>query len=149
MSKFAKKVKEETTEATPSPSKKEKLWTNDPALQEDGKTTEKGKAARKAKGLSVVPESALEKVPGFAKGAKKAKAEKASSKKGSSSGAEDTRKIKILSKENPYRAGTKAAATFDLLKASKTVAAFKAGLTEAHSAGYLNYAARDGYISVE
>lgn len=62
----------------------------------------------------------------------------------------DGLKIKVLAKENPYREGTKAAATFDLFKAhsGKTVGDVRAAATEDHDLGYLRYSARDGHISV-
>lgn len=57
-------------------------------------------------------------------------------------------KIKILHKGNPYREGTKAAATFDLMTECKTVGEFRENVDlDEHDPGYLRYASRDGYVT--
>ena len=144
MSKFAKKTKTEEVVT-----KKVKLWTNNPEWQDQdtGVNTAAGDAQIKAVASGKKTKEAVEK-EGKAKKAAKPALKVVKGEKAERVVKEDTRKITVLSKENPYREGTKAAATFDLIKKSKTVAAFKAGLTDAHSAGYLNYAERDGFISV-
>lgn len=63
----------------------------------------------------------------------------------------ETAKIKVIAKANPYREGTKAAATFDLFKTSATVGDFFKAVAKApedYDAGYLRYSSRDGHISV-
>lgn len=62
--------------------------------------------------------------------------------------ANDAKKIKVLKKENPYREGTKAAATYELLRGCATVADAKAKATSDHDLGYIRYASRDGHISL-
>jgi hypothetical protein len=59
--------------------------------------------------------------------------------------------ITVVAKENPYREGTKAYATFTLFAKAKNVEAFKkvAADKTKYEAGYLNYASRDGYIKVK
>jgi hypothetical protein len=77
--------------------------------------------------------------------AKKATAEK---KSGTGIRLSDEQTIKIVSATNPYREGTKAFATFELFKKSKTVADVKAKATDKHDVGYLRYSSRDGYIKL-
>lgn len=62
----------------------------------------------------------------------------------------DTKKITINTekKANPYREGTKAHATFELIKTSKTVADVRTAATDAHDFGYVRYASRDGHITL-
>ena len=65
----------------------------------------------------------------------------------------DLRLITIVHPSNPYRYGTKAYFTFDLMKEhdGRTVHEFKreaAGNPDAYDVGYLNYASRDGYITL-
>lgn len=64
--------------------------------------------------------------------------------------APDTRKLKVLTEKgaNPYRDGTKAAATFELFKKAKTVQDVKDAATDDHDLGYIRYASRDGHISL-
>lgn len=63
---------------------------------------------------------------------------------------ENAKKLTIATekKANPYREGTKAYATFELMKQHKTVGDFRAACTDDHDAGYLRYAARDGHITI-
>lgn len=49
---------------------------------------------------------------------------------------------------NPYRPGTKAHASFELFRTSKTVAATRAAATKDHDINYLRYASRDGHIKL-
>jgi len=58
--------------------------------------------------------------------------------------------IKVLAKENPYKKGTKAYATFELFGKSKTVAEFreKASDKDRFDPGYIKYSSRDGYIKI-
>lgn len=62
----------------------------------------------------------------------------------------DSQKIKVLAKTNPYREGTKAANTFDLFKEynGKTVGDVRAAATDDHDLGYLRYASRDEHIAL-
>lgn len=76
---------------------------------------------------------------------------KAAEAKKAAASANDGKKLKVLAKTNPYREGTKAAATFDHFKAfnGKTVGEMKeASDSDAHDLGYVRYAARDGHISI-
>lgn len=65
--------------------------------------------------------------------------------------------IVIVSKWNPYRAGTKAYDTFELFKRTLSVSAARAeaaaaggnGKNGKYDIGYLRYASRDGYIKFE
>ena len=57
----------------------------------------------------------------------------------------DTRKIKILNKENPYRDGSNRAASFDALKGAKTVEDYK---TAGGKAKYLSKWAEEGRIEL-
>jgi len=105
MSKFAKKAATNVTE------KKEAVWTNDPALQdqETGKTTGKGSKFKKDLDKKVADKTPAKKV-----------ADKAPAKKASSTDVTtDTRKITLLTKENPKR-GT-AFERFALYKNNMTV----------------------------
>ena len=63
----------------------------------------------------------------------------------------DDQVITVVSKENPYRVGTRAAATFDLFAKAKTVGKFKelAADKERYEAGYIRYSSRDGYIKIK
>jgi hypothetical protein len=58
----------------------------------------------------------------------------------------DDRRITLLTKVNPYRQGTTAEATFELLRKSRTVAAFRAGIKVAHAGtvdpSYLTWATK-------
>ena len=151
MSKFSRKPKPESAASADTASKTPKLWTNNPDWQNQttGVNTEEGNE-QMAKTAANRKEKDAEASPTKAKTVKKAANtdEKEKSPKADKVVKSDDRKIKIVSKENPYREGTKAFATFELLKKSKTVEEFKAGVTDDHAAGYLNFAARDGYISV-
>lgn len=71
---------------------------------------------------------------------------KAAAARAGKTAAFDAQKIKVAAKENPYRAGSKAYATFELIKQHKTVGDVKAAATDAHDLGYLRYASRDGHI---
>ena len=62
--------------------------------------------------------------------------------------ADDT-KIKVVAKENPYREGTKAHATFALFGKVDTVGeARKKADSAKHDLGYLRYSSRDGHIKL-
>lgn len=64
---------------------------------------------------------------------------------------DDGMAILVVAGENPYKAGTKAAATFDLFAKAKTVGAFKALVAKApqnYDGGYIRYSSRDGYIKL-
>lgn len=74
--------------------------------------------------------------------------EKAREARQAKASAMDLKKIKVLKKENPYRDGTKAHATFELFRGKATVADVKAAATDDHDLGYLRYASRDGHISL-
>lgn len=66
----------------------------------------------------------------------------------------DDRKIVMVTKENPYREGTKAYVTFDMFKRVGTVSAARAeaektggsGAKGKYDIGYLRYSSRDGHI---
>lgn len=63
----------------------------------------------------------------------------------------DGQKITVVAKANPYKAGTKAAATFDLFVKAGTVGGFKALVAKAPSnydGSYIRYSSRDGYIKI-
>lgn len=113
--KFAKK---DASEAKGS--KKEKAWTNDPALQDadTGETTPKGK--------KVKAEAAKKVAAKEGKAAKEAKpaAKGKTPKKEAANESVDKRKIKLLTKENPKREGSAAYERFELYKSNKTVADF-------------------------
>lgn len=60
-------------------------------------------------------------------------------------------KIKVVAKTSPYRDGTVAGNTWALLAKGGTVEAFRAACAknpEKFDAGYVRYAARDGFISL-
>ncbi len=57
----------------------------------------------------------------------------------------DTRKIKILNKENPYREGSNRAASFDALKGAKTAQDYK---DAGGKAKYLSRWAAEGIIEL-
>lgn len=81
--------------------------------------------------------------------AKAAKTPKAKKTGGTRSKLADETKIKVVAKENPYRAGTKAHATFNLFEKCDTVADFRKKVDpEKHDGGYIKYASRDGYIKL-
>lgn len=95
-------------------------------------------------GKKVAPEATPAKRKGNPEALAKARAAKGPK-------APDTRKLAIAAehaKGNPYREGTKAAATFDLMKKHKTVASFLDAAGEEHDTAYLRYASRDGYITL-
>jgi len=96
----------------------------------------------------VHPESS--KVSERGKAAAKGKAEKPAAKGETlrASAIADDKKIVIVSKENPYREGTKAFATFALMEKTKEVGKFRAACNENHDANYVRYALRDGYIKL-
>lgn len=63
----------------------------------------------------------------------------------------DYKTLTVVSPGNPYRAGTKAAQTFDLFRqydGSKVYTVKFNADSEKHDMGYLNYASRDGYITL-
>lgn len=69
--------------------------------------------------------------------------------------AADTAKITVAAEyakgPTPYKAGTKAEATFLLFRKAKTVAEFRALVAanpSSYDAGYLRYSSRDGFITV-
>ena len=76
--------------------------------------------------------------------------EKAREKATAARGERDKLKITVNTdkKANPYREGSKAHATFELFKQHKTVGDVRAAATDAHDLGYINYASRDGHISL-
>lgn len=101
-------------------------------------TTKETKAPKSEKAKAAIAQGRGAKKAGKKPAAKAPKAEKA--EKGP-----DTRKITVLSKENPKRAGSKAAGLFDLYKKAKTVEDFyKAGGTKS----CLAYDIKNGHIKV-
>jgi hypothetical protein len=59
--------------------------------------------------------------------------------------------ITVVSKENPYKPGSKAAATFELFRKAKTTSKFlelAAADKSKYEVGYLRYSSRDGYIKL-
>ena len=105
------------------------------AKKTDSKTEDKAvKADKPAKAAkSTKPAKAEKKAP-----AKKEKAEKA--EKGP-----DTRKLTLVTKENPKREGSKAAATYELYKKAKTVQDF---LDAGGSKADIAYDVKAGHIKV-
>lgn len=73
-----------------------------------------------------VTDSAPAKAVKAPKVAKPAKAPKETGERTRAPAVEDTRKIKLVSKKNPYREGSNRAAAFNALKNAKTVADYKA-----------------------
>lgn len=133
MGKFSK-----TATATKEPAEKAtkvKMWTNNPDWQDQttGETTAAGKAQQaKAK----------------AKNADKASSEKstkAPAKKEPKEAAEDTRKITLITKENPKREGSAAFERFALYSKHKTVQSF---IEAGGSSADLRYDEKAGHIKV-
>ena len=59
--------------------------------------------------------------------------------------------ITVVSKENPYKVGSKAAATFELFRKAKNTSKFlelAAADKSKYEVGYLRYSSRDGYIKL-
>jgi hypothetical protein len=59
--------------------------------------------------------------------------------------------ITVVAKENPYKVGSKAAATFELFAKAKTTSKFlelAAADKSKYEVGYLRYSSRDGYIKL-
>lgn len=132
--KFAKKA----TEEAPKPSKKAKLWTNNSDWQDQttGENTDAGDAQQAKQKAKASSKEASNEKP--AKKAAKAPAEKKEA-------AEDTRKITLITKENPKREGSAAYDRFALYSKHKTVASFfEAGGSSAD----LRYDEKAGHIKV-
>jgi hypothetical protein len=92
-----------------------------PLTKKDVKTLTKEKAEKKAKAPKAekkAKEPKAQKASDLDTKAKEPKAQKASDL--------DTKKIKVLEKENPYRAESNRAASWDALKGAKTVADYRA-----------------------
>lgn len=113
---------------------------------EEGEAPAAASAKSKSKkkgGAKKAPAKAAKKQP--AKGAKKAVAKTAGARRGPRGGFTETDKIKLLVKDNPYRAKSQSHAVFAKYKNNMTVkAALEAGITKA----YLRWDAKKQHISI-
>lgn len=119
---------EKAMEESAPKGKKFKKWTNDPEKQnqETGETTAAGKAhkAKVTKKTGVdqgEDEEAPAKPKGFSKVSTGGKKPSAGKPKAEKSNEPDTRKIKVLNKECPYREDSGRAESFNIMLKSKTV----------------------------
>lgn len=117
------------------------------ALKEAAKTAPVAKGKATAAKAPAEPKPAAEKAAP-AKG--KGNTEALDKARAAKTAGDEKKKITVNTKENPYRDGTKAFNTFNVIKRSKTVGAFREAVSgdNTYDPAYLRYAERDGHITI-